>query len=158
MQGSAIVCLVLVLLAVAMAGQDKSIESVKADMDIALNTDPFSSFWQSGHAVYGERDTYGKPLPRYRTQVRSRWTRDNLYFLFICPYDTLYLKPDPLTSTETFHLWDWDVAEVFIGSDFQNIRRYKEFQLEGFLFLAVSPPPQSFNPRISTEKCSTSVV
>ncbi|MGH9493974.1 MAG: sugar-binding protein, partial [Candidatus Sulfotelmatobacter sp.] len=26
-------------------------------------------------------------------------------------------------------LWNWDVAEVFIGSDFDNIRRYKEFEV-----------------------------
>ncbi len=130
MSGSAIVGVVLALFAaIAVAADDKSIESMKADNDVALTTNPVSSFWQGGRGVYAERDTYGKPLPRYRTQVRSRWTRNNLYFLFICPYDTLYLKPHPATSTETFQLWDWDVAEVFIGSDFQNIRRYKEFEV-----------------------------
>ncbi len=130
MSGSAIVGVVLALFAaIAVAADDKSIESMKADNDVALTTNPGSSFWQGGRGVYAERDTYGKPLPRYRTQVRSRWTRNNLYFLFICPYDTLYLKPHPATSTETFQLWDWDVAEVFIGSDFQNIRRYKEFEV-----------------------------
>jgi len=130
MSGSAIVGVVLALFAaIAVAADDKSIESMKADNDVALTTNPGSSFWQGGRGVYAERDTYGKPLPRYRTQVRSRWTRNNLYFLFICPYDTLYLKPHPATSTETFQLWDWDVAEVFIGSDFQNIRRYKEFDV-----------------------------
>ena len=30
---------------------------------------------------------------------------------------------------ETNELWNWDVAEVFIGSDFKNIRRYKEFEV-----------------------------
>ncbi len=130
MSGSPIVCVVLALFAaIAVAADDKSIESMKADNDVALTTNPVSSFWQGGRAVYAERDTYGKPLPHYRTQVRSRWTTNNLYFLFICPYDTLYLKPHPATSTETFQLWDWDVVEVFIGSEFQNIRRYKEFEV-----------------------------
>jgi len=130
MNRSAIVCVVLALFAaVAFAADDKSIESMRADNDVALTTNPVSSFWQGGRAVYAESDTYGKPLPRYRTQIRSRWTKNNLNFLFICPYDTLYLKPAPDTSTETFQLWDWDVAEVFIGSDFQNIRRYKEFEV-----------------------------
>jgi hypothetical protein len=32
-------------------------------------------------------------------------------------------------STETFQLRDWDVAEVVIGSDFQDIRPYKEFEI-----------------------------
>jgi hypothetical protein len=52
-----------------------------------------------------------------------------LYFLFICPYEQLNLKPDPKTETETNELWKWDVAEAFIGSDFKNIRRYKEFEV-----------------------------
>ena len=130
MNGFAIVCLALALLAtVAFAADDKSIESMKADNDVPLTANPNSSFWQPGRAVYAEKDRYGKPIPRYRTQIRSRWTRDNLYFLFICPYDALYLKAAPDTSTETPQLWDWDVAEVFIGSDFQNIRRYKEFEV-----------------------------
>jgi hypothetical protein len=30
---------------------------------------------------------------------------------------------------ETNELWNWDVAELFIGTDFKNIRRYKEFEL-----------------------------
>jgi hypothetical protein len=130
MNGFAIVCVALALLAaVAFAADDKSIESMKADNEVALTTNRVSSFWQGGPAVYAESDRYGKPLPGYRTEIRSRWTNNNLYFLFICPYDTLYLKPAPTTSTETYQLWDWDVAEVFIGSDFQNIRRYKEFEV-----------------------------
>jgi cellulose/xylan binding protein with CBM9 domain len=124
------VCLVLALFAAGgFAANDRSIESMKADNDVVLTTDTSSSFWQGARAVYAERDRYGRPLPRYRTEIRSRWTKNNLYFLFICRYDTLYLKPDPDTSTETFQLWNWDVAEVFIGSDFQNIRRYKEFEV-----------------------------
>ena len=129
MNRSTTVCVLALFAAVAVAADDKSIESVKADNDVALTTNPVASFWQAGPAVYAEKDTYGKALPRYRTEIRSRWTKDNLYFLFICPYDTLYLKSHPATSTETYQLWDWDVAEVFIGSDFQNIQRYKEFEV-----------------------------
>ena len=68
-------------------------------------------------------------MPGLKTEIRSRWTKDNLYFLFICPYHQLWLKSDPATKTETNKLWDWDVAEVFIGNDFEHIRRYKEFEL-----------------------------
>ncbi len=55
---------------------------------------------------------------RARTEVRTRWTAQNLYFLFVCPYEQLNLRPNPKTSTETYGLWNWDVAEVFIGADF----------------------------------------
>ena len=72
---------------------------------------------------------YGQSQPHYRTEILSRWTEKNLYFLFVCPYEVLNLKPLPDSSSETFQFWDWDVAEVFIGSDFQNIRRYKEFEI-----------------------------
>ncbi len=131
MNGFVKICLTLMLLsaAAAVAGDNPLMESTKADKDVPLTTNPGSSFWSSTPPVYAETDTYGKPLPRYRTEVRSRWTKDNLYFLFICPYEKLHLKPDPHPKTETFQLWDWDVAEVFIGSDFENIRHYKEFEV-----------------------------
>jgi hypothetical protein len=32
-------------------------------------------------------------------------------------------------SAETNELWKWDVAEIFIGADFTDIRRYKEFEI-----------------------------
>ena len=76
-----------------------------------------------------EKDSFGKIVPRYRTEVRTRWTKSNLYFLFVCPYEELHLKPAPNTQKETNELWNWDVAEVFIGSDFANIKRYKEFEI-----------------------------
>jgi len=44
-----------------------------------------------------------------------------------CP--ACFSKPDPTMSAETNELWKWDVAEVFIGSDFENIRRYREFEI-----------------------------
>ena len=76
-----------------------------------------------------DSNPHGKRDPKYLTEIRTRWTSTNLYLLFICPYEELYLKPDPVTSAETNELWSWDVAEAFIGSDFQNIRRYKEFEI-----------------------------
>jgi hypothetical protein len=52
-----------------------------------------------------------------------------LYFLFTCPYEKLYLRPEPNTQQERNELWNWDVAEVFLGSDFRDIKRYKEFEV-----------------------------
>lgn len=120
---------VVLAAAIAPATDDKLMESVQSASDVALDTNSDSPFWQGARPAYAEKDKRGKPIPRYRTEIRSRWTKSNLYFLFICPYEKLYLKPAPSTSTETFQLWDWDVAEVFIGADFHNIQRYKEFEL-----------------------------
>ena len=100
-----------------------------AESDPPLAADAASSFWRDSEPTYMETDTHGTPEPKYRTEIRTRWTKQNLYILFVCPYEKLNLKPNPNTSAETNELWNWDVAEAFIGADFKNIRRYKEFEL-----------------------------
>ncbi|HTS63136.1 MAG TPA: carbohydrate-binding family 9-like protein [Candidatus Acidoferrales bacterium] len=103
--------------------------SSRAERDVSADTDPNSPFWRGAPAVVAASDSYGREVPGHRTEVRSRWTGSSLYFLFTCPYEQLHLKPAPETVKETNQLWKWDVAEVFVGSDFQNIRRYKEFEV-----------------------------
>jgi hypothetical protein len=112
----------------AFAG-DQTIESTWAQFDTSLDTDPASRFWRGSLSIYMGEDGYGKPDPKYRTEIRTRWTKRSLYFLFVCPYEELNLKPNPNTSAETNELWNWDVAEVFIGADFNDIGRYKEFEI-----------------------------
>jgi hypothetical protein len=111
------------------AADSGALQSRYAARDVRLDANPASAFWRAATPVYAEVDSYGKPIPHYRTEVRSRWTKGNLYLLFICPYEDLYLKPDPSTTAETNKLWNWDVAELFIGNDWKNIRRYKEFEM-----------------------------
>lgn len=130
MHGSAAVCLLLMLYAPFTAfPQTAFFESAQATEDVPLSTDDANAFWHGARPVYAERGNNGELHDRYRTEVRSRWTEKYLYFLFICPYEELYLNPSPHPATETFQLWDWDVAEVFLGSDFREIRRYKEFEI-----------------------------
>jgi len=125
------ICVLVLLSAVTTSatGNDTVFTSLRASADVALSTDPGLPFWRGARPVYADRGPMGQPEERYRTEIRSRWTEKNLYFLFICPYDELNLKPSPSTTTETYGLWNWDVAEVFIGSDFENIRHYKEFEI-----------------------------
>ena len=124
---STLICLAVCVCALADApGQ---VESKRARRDVDADTDPGSAFWRGGPAIYLDNDSRGNPVPGYKSEIRSRWTNRNLYFLFVCPYEQLNLKPDPTTSAETNELWKWDVAEVFIGSDFKNIRRYREFEI-----------------------------
>jgi hypothetical protein len=122
-------CLLAGLLAVSIACAADQAVSRRAPRDSAANTDPSSDFWRGASAIFAANDGRGNPVPGHKTEIRSQWTPQNLYFLFICPYESLNLKPDPKTTEETNELWKWDVAEVFIGSDFQNIRRYKEFEI-----------------------------
>ncbi len=113
----------------ALAADVEVATSRLAPNDVALSTNPAASFWRQAAPIIVEKDKNGQPLPDNRTTIHSRWTTKFIYFLFVCPYDELFLKPDPNSHTETNQLWNWDVAEVFLGSDFQNIRRYKEFEL-----------------------------
>jgi hypothetical protein len=93
---------------------DRVIQSNWADSDPSLDTNPASLFWRDSLPTHMDAGTHGEPDPRYRTEVRTRWTEKYLYFLFVCPYGELNLKPNPNHSGETNELWKWDVAEVFI--------------------------------------------
>jgi len=105
------------------------IASRRAPSDFALTADPNAAMWKGTTGVVVEKDRYGKPVPGHRTEVRSRWTPKNLYLLYVSPYEELHLKPEPATSDDTNKLWEWDVAEAFIGSDYADIKKYKEFQV-----------------------------
>ena len=117
------------LLLVAGALSAQVFESRKATADVPLTADPKSEFWRDVKGIAFETDFYGKPVPKHRTEVRSRWTNGNLYLLYSCDFDELTLRPNPSTTTETNELWNWDVAEAFLGPDFNDIKRYKEFQV-----------------------------
>src|SRR5947209_13153241 len=122
--------LALCFVAVTCAGQAKPIiYSLHAERNVKLSTDPASSFWRASKPMYAQVDKRGQFLAEYRTEIRSRWTEKNIYFFFICPYKDLYLKPAPDTDHETNELWNWNVAEVLIGSDFKDIKQYKEFEV-----------------------------
>jgi hypothetical protein len=105
------------------------LESAYAQRDFDLNPDPNSPQWAKAPRVTAGRDYLGQSIAGPPTEIRSRWTRQNLYLLYICPYDELNLKPDPNPALETPQLWNWDVGEAFIGSDFAHIGRYKELQV-----------------------------
>jgi hypothetical protein len=100
-----------------------------ADRDSALDTDQRSTFWREAPSTLMSDDAYGNKVAGHATEIRSRWTASNLYFLFVCPYQELHLKPNPVLDKSTGGLWNWDVAEAFIGSPDGPIDRYKEFEL-----------------------------
>jgi Carbohydrate family 9 binding domain-like len=122
-----LLCLAAPLL--LLADDSALIVSRFAPDDFPLTADPDAQQWKRTAGVFAENGPRGEPVPGHRTEIRSRWTKRNIYFLFICPYQQLNLKPDPSQTTETNHLWNWDVAEVFVGSDFKTITRYKEFEI-----------------------------
>lgn len=111
------------------AEEHGSLKSAYAAADVELTASPLAEFWRLAEPVFAGNDEYGRTVPGHRSAIVSRWTEAYLYLLFACPYEELYLNPRPDTVHETYGLWNWDVAELFIGADFQNIRRYKEFEV-----------------------------
>jgi len=103
--------------------------SSKLKKDADLNADPNSKLWKGVKGVFADHSARGELSPGHRTEIRSRWTKDFLYFLFVCPYEQLNLKPELDAVNETNKLWTWDVAEIFVGADFEKIHQYKEFQV-----------------------------
>jgi len=124
-------CLLLLLAAVSITPADGPglIISRRAASDSPLTADPDSPFWKGVPGVIADQGPRGEPAPGHRTEIRSRWTSENLYFLFISSYEQLHVFFHPRQTTETNKLWDHDVAEVFVGWDFEHIRRYKEFEM-----------------------------
>src|SRR4030088_2560938 len=76
--------------------------------DFPLTADPDASPWKGASPIYAAHGPKGDTTPGHRTEIRSRWSDQNLYFLFICPYEALNLKPNPTVTEETNKLWDWD--------------------------------------------------
>src|SRR6266568_8295540 len=105
------------------------LESAYSAHDFDLSAHPGNQQWAKAPRVVAGRDYLGQPITGPPTEIRSRWTKQNLYLLYICPYDELNLKPDPTPAVETPRLWNWDVGEAFIGWDFEHIGRYKELQV-----------------------------
>ena len=121
--------ILLLSAAAAVAADPGIVPSRYAKADFALTANPDAKPWKKISGVFAENGPTGEAVPGHRTEIRSRWTKKNLYLLFVCPYETLYLRPNPSATTETNRLWEWDVAEAFIGADFNNIKQYWEFQV-----------------------------
>jgi hypothetical protein len=149
-----ITCFVLVFCWVTTlaAGEPGLMSSRRAATDFPLTADPGTKWWKEAPAVSFAHGRYGERISGLETEVRSLWTSGNLYFLFSGRYDALHLKPNPDTTKDTWELWDWDVAEVFIGSDFRDINRYKEFEVSPRgewidLDINLNPKPPAINAK-----------
>jgi hypothetical protein len=114
----------------ASPAQDKALFlSYYADKSVEPSADPNSAFWKGVQGVFIDKSVLGPEMPLSRAEVRSRWTKEFVYFLFIGPYQKLTLQPNPDTANETYRLWEKDCFEVYLGADFEHTNRYREFQM-----------------------------
>jgi len=111
----------------AMAADGGFMTSAFLKSEFPLTADPEAGQWKKIAPAVAEGDHWGKTVPKHRTEIRSRWTKDHIYFLFSCPFEELHLNSAPVTNAETMKLWDHDVAEIFIGADFESIWKYREY-------------------------------
>lgn len=145
-----IVALILASTACSTAQEKPVFLSYYAEKDVEPSADPDSPFWKGIRGVVIDRSILGPAVPEYRAEVRSRWTANNIYFLFAGPYRKLTMNSNPDTVKETYRLWEKDCFEVYLGADFENINRYREFQMSPageFLDLDIdsSRPKPGFN-------------
>jgi len=98
--------------------------------DPALSLDPAAEEWKNAARAWMVKDcSRVLEYPDLRTEVRAFWTDTGLYLLFLCPYKELnvFLPAEP--GKPRVNLWDRDVVEVFLGDDWNHIRRYREFEI-----------------------------
>lgn len=95
-----------------------------------LVTTPRAPVWRAAAVAWISKDcSKSVDYPKLKTEVRAFWTDTDLYLLFTCPYADLNLFLPADNSKPRSHLWDRDVVEIFLGSDWQNIKQYREFEI-----------------------------
>ena len=114
-----------------------------------LNTDPNSVTWSHAASTWIEKDcTHQIDYPKLKTEVRGFWTGSDLYLLFICPYHDLNLWLPADNGKDRLKLWDRDVVEFFLGDDWTDIKRYREFEIAptgDWVDLAIDLNKESYN-------------
>lgn len=119
------------MLAASLAyGQGSStIHSKYTDTELELTIDPDSAAWSNIPGVVMTNDPKGRYVADNSTEMRSRWSKQNLYVLFICHYDELNPRAVRDRSKETKRLYENDVAQVFIAPGAEPVTHYFEFEI-----------------------------
>ncbi len=91
---------------------------------------PASEDWDRAKPVTFSWDWQGKNEDSQRlTEVKLLWDPETLYVRFRCGYRAIHVFDDAEPSGRRDHLWDRDVAEVFLQPDRLGTHFYKEFEV-----------------------------
>ncbi len=91
---------------------------------------PSDGAWEKAPPVRFNADWQGLNADAAReTEVRMLWTPENLYLRFLARYRVITVFPDADSRGWRDHLWDRDVCEVFLQTDRDQPRRYKELEV-----------------------------
>ncbi len=110
------------------ASSPKMITASKLATALAPSKLPSAEAWQRATPIRFCADWQGlNPDPQRQTEVRVLWSDAALYVQFRASYRELYTYPGGPQRRD--HLWDRDVAEVFLQPPHQSGRTYTEIEV-----------------------------
>jgi alpha-galactosidase len=114
-----------------MAEANKSeIVASHVSREIRLDSAKPVTEWQTAQPIRFSADWQGRnPEPALETEVRVLWSPRILYLRFVCSYRQLCFFHDSDPNGRRDHLWDRDVAEIFLQPQPSRERYYKEFEI-----------------------------
>jgi alpha-galactosidase len=127
--------------------------------DLPVDASKAANEWENATPVTFCSDWQGKhPNPTRQTSVRVLWSYETLYVRFDCRYRELYVFDDSDPGGRRDHLWDRDVAEVFLQPDRSQLGCYKEFEVApNGLWIDLDVSSGVLRDLHSHLRCSTSV-
>ena len=106
--------------------------AVAVELTRALDNEGFPTMvaWEAAPLIRFRDDWKGEnPDSERETQVRLLWSQDNLYVRFECRYRDITVFSDAEPNGHRDHLWDRDVAEIFLQTDPSMPLHYLEFEV-----------------------------
>jgi hypothetical protein len=106
------------------------VKAARITQDFELDGELNDTVWQKAAPVWVEYGSLKSDArPELATSVRVLYSDEFLYFGWQCPFTKLTVFDTPSPDRERLGLWDRDVVEVFVGSDWNNINRYAEYEV-----------------------------
>lgn len=91
---------------------------------------PAEATWGQAAAIRFCHDWQGKNSdPERETAARLLWTAEFLFVKFVARYRSITVFPDSDANGRRDHLWDRDVAEMFLQPHQASARHYKEIEV-----------------------------
>jgi alpha-galactosidase len=111
-------------------GSSEEVIALRIPGPLRLDAAHPSSDWDKATPIAFCSDWAGKnPDLQRATTVKLLWSTQFLFLRFECHYRELYVFDDAMANGRRDHLWDRDVAEVFLQPDPSRPHEYKEFEI-----------------------------
>lgn len=112
------------------AHEQSTATAVRIHDEIQLNARYPAPDWSQVAPLRFCCDWQGKnPDAARETELRLLWTSSTFYARFVCRYRELFVFDDSDANGRRDHLWERDVAELFLQPDPTHPSFYKEFEV-----------------------------